>query len=145
MWSGSRSLHTPSIRFTISRELMAMAIARQVDIVPAHSAWHAFDSTLAVKGSDTMRYRAKSTPAVFLLLFLLAFLTSSGNSQNDEGQMQTKNVVYVCACLKTKSCSCMTEAKMEGPCACGTQGGPPLKAVPKDSSWAKENRKALAK
>jgi len=96
--------------------------------------------------SDTMRYRVKATPAVFLLLFLLAFLTSSGSSQNEEGQAQTKgNVVYVCACLKTKSCSCMTEAKMEGPCACGTQGGPPLKAVPKDSAWAKENREALAK
>ena len=54
-------------------------------------------------------------------------------------------VVYVCACLKTKSCPCMTEARMEGPCACGTQGGPPLKAVPKDSAWAKENRKALGK
>lgn len=102
-----------------------------------------------------MRYRAKTTPATFLLLFLVAFLTSSGNSQNQtgsppatgtEGQTQTKsNVVYVCACLKTKSCSCVTEAKTEGPCACGTAGGPPLKAVPKDSTWAKENREALAK
>jgi hypothetical protein len=53
-------------------------------------------------------------------------------------------VVYVCACLKTKSCSCMTEAKTEGPCACGTGGGPPMKGVPKDSDWAKENRDALA-
>jgi hypothetical protein len=34
---------------------------------------------------------------------------------------------------------------MEGPCACGTEGGPPLKAVPSDSAWAKENRDALAK
>ncbi len=90
-----------------------------------------------------MRFRTESSPAVFLLLFLLAFLTS-GNSQN-EGSQTKGNVVYVCACLKTKSCSCMTEAKMEGPCACGTQGGPPLKAVPKDSAWAKENRDALAK
>ena len=74
-----------------------------------------------------MKYRAKTTPVAFLLLFLLAFLTSSGTV----GQTETKSaVVYVCACLKTKSCSCMTEAKMEGPCACGTQGGPPLKAVP---------------
>lgn len=103
----------------------------------------------------TMRSRAKRTPAAFVLLSLLVFLTSSGNSQNQagnpppnspEGQTQMKSdVVYVCACLKTKSCSCMTEAKMEGPCACGTEGGPPLKAVPKDSAWAKENRKALAK
>jgi hypothetical protein len=39
----------------------------------------------------------------------------------------------------------MTEAKMQGPCACGTQGGPPMKGVPSDSDWAKENREALAK
>ncbi len=39
----------------------------------------------------------------------------------------------------------MTEAKMEGPCACGTEGGPPLKAVPQDSAWAKENRKELGR
>jgi hypothetical protein len=102
-----------------------------------------------------MRYRAKFTCAVSVLLFLLASLTSSGSSQNLTGNplapgtasqtQMNSNVVYVCACLKTKSCSCMTEAKMEGPCACGTEGGPPLKAVPKDSAWAKENREALAK
>lgn len=132
-----------------------MAMAYEMDIVPVHRTCHAFASTLTGLWSDTMRYWAKSMPAVFLLLFLLAFLTSSGNTQNQtasspaagtEGQTQTKGkVVYVCACLKTKSCSCMTEAKMEGPCACGTEGGPPLKAVPKDSAWAKENREALAK
>ena len=55
-----------------------------------------------------------------------------------------EKVVYVCACLGTKSCSCMTEAKAKGPCACGTAGGPPMKAVPPDSDWAKENREALA-
>ena len=90
-----------------------------------------------------------------LSLFLLASLSSSGRSANQAGQQpeadsqdraQTKGrVVYVCACLKTKSCACMTEAKMEGPCACGTEGGPPMKAVSPDSDWAKENRKALAK
>jgi hypothetical protein len=102
-----------------------------------------------------MRYRAKFTPVVLVLLSLLAFLTSSGGSQSQTGnppatgtQSQTQmnsKVVYVCACLKTKSCSCMTEAKTGGPCACGTEGGPPLEAVPKDSAWAKENRDALAK
>jgi len=64
----------------------------------------------------------------------------------DDSQKHGKNnVVYVCACLQTKSCFCMTEAKMQGPCACGTQGGPPMKGVPSDSDWAKENREALAK
>ena len=86
------------------------------------------------------------TAALFVLL-LLTFIPPPGGSQN---QPQTppqsrSNVVYVCACLKTKSCSCMTEAKTEGPCACGTKGGPPLKAVPRDSAWAKDNREALAK
>ena len=102
-----------------------------------------------------MRNQPRSTAAVFVLLLLSAFLPLPGGSQRQPNpspaigtheQMQGKNdVVYVCACLKTKSCSCMTEAKTEGPCACGTQGGPPLKAVPRDSAWAKDNRDALAK
>ena len=100
-----------------------------------------------------MRQRMQST-GMSLCLFLLAFLSSSGGSANQAGQPaadpqdqpQAKGkVVYVCACLKTKSCACMTEAKMEGPCACGTEGGPPMKPVSPDSDWAKENRKALAK
>ena len=94
-----------------------------------------------------MRNKIGTTAALFVSLLLLACIPSPGGSQNQpqassQGQ---NNVVYVCACLKTKSCSCMTEAKTEGPCACGTQGGPPLKAVPRDSAWAKENRDALAK
>jgi hypothetical protein len=86
-----------------------------------------------------MRFRMKFTRTV-LCLFLLASLSSSGGSKK---QKQSR-VVYVCACLQTRSCSCMTEAKMEGPCACGTQGGPPMKPVSPDSDWAKENRDALA-
>src|ERR1700687_2840254 len=99
----------------------------------------------------TMRNQTRSTAAIFVLLLLAALIPSTGGSQtpptnSKEAQTQSKgNMVYVCACLKTKSCSCMTEAKTEGPCACGTQGGPPLKAVPHDSAWAEENREALAK
>ena len=85
-----------------------------------------------------MKHRMRCTGG-FLCLFLLALLSSSGVSAKDS------KVVYVCACLKTKSCACMTEAKMEGPCACGTEGGPPMKAVSPNSDWAKENRDALAK
>jgi hypothetical protein len=95
-----------------------------------------------------MKNQTKSTAALFVALLLLAFIPAPGGSQNQPQptDAQSKgNFVYVCACLKTKSCSCMTEAKTEGPCACGTSGGPPLKAVPRDSSWAKENRDALAK
>jgi hypothetical protein len=94
-----------------------------------------------------MRNRISITAAFFVSLLLLACVPSPGDSQNQpQASPQGKgNVVYVCACLKTKSCFCMTEAKTEGPCACGTHGGPPLKAVPRDSAWAKENRDALAK
>jgi hypothetical protein len=79
-----------------------------------------------------------------IVAFLLSISGSQSRAQNSSDEMNGK-VVYVCACLGNKSCSCMTEAKMEGPCACGTQGGPPLKAVSKDSGWAKHNRDALAK
>jgi hypothetical protein len=98
-----------------------------------------------------MRNQTRTTAAVFVSLLLLAFIPAPGGSQNPPpGAAQSKaqdknNLVYVCACLNTKSCSCMTEAKTEGPCACGTNGGPPLKAVKHDSAWAKENRDALAK
>jgi len=98
-----------------------------------------------------MRNHTRSTAAVFILLLLSAVIPSPGGSETPspagkQTKTQTKdNMVYVCACLNTKSCSCMTEAKTEGPCACGTSGGPPLKAVPRDSDWAKDNREALAK
>jgi hypothetical protein len=98
-----------------------------------------------------MRNQTRSTAAVFVLLLLSALIPLPGGSETPspagkEAKTKAKgDVVYVCACLGTKSCSCMTEAKTEGPCACGTQGGPPLKAVPRDSDWAKENREALAK
>jgi len=85
-----------------------------------------------------------------LVAFLMASSGAKSQAQNSSDEMKGEGnnngkVVYVCACLKDKSCSCMTEAKMEGPCACGTQGGPPLKAVPKNSDWAKHNRDALGK
>ncbi len=86
-----------------------------------------------------MRNRAKLLYVPLLLLLLTLLSTDAGSSS------KSKKTVYVCACLQTKSCACMTEAKMEGPCACGTEGGPPLKAVDADSDWAKQNREALAK
>jgi hypothetical protein len=93
--------------------------------------------------------KAISAAALFIWMLMLAvFPSPGGKSQPGDAQKQAesgKDMVYVCACLKTKSCSCMTEAKTPGPCACGTQGGPPLKAVAHDSAWARENRDALAK
>jgi hypothetical protein len=96
-----------------------------------------------------MRNRTRFA-GILVLLFLAVFIQpSSGRprnpSPNPTAADNPSKVVYVCACLKTKSCPCMTEAKMEGPCACGTEGGPPLKAVPQDSAWAKENRKELGR
>jgi hypothetical protein len=92
---------------------------------------------------------------VLAMFSLLIFIPSSNQAQepfqnsalisNEQSQPQRSGTVYVCACLKTRSCDCMTEAKMEGPCACGREGGPPMKAVPSDSDWAKTNRDALAK
>ncbi|HZU42999.1 MAG TPA: hypothetical protein VE994_10035 [Terriglobales bacterium] len=54
----------------------------------------------------------------------------------------SSRMVYVCSCMKTKSCPCMTEANMEGHCACGMKS-PEMKAVPRNSAWARTNRKAL--
>ena len=91
--------------------------------------------------------RRTTLTCVLLLLISVAYVPVDFglSGKRDKDQKSAKSMVYVCACLGNKSCSCMTEAKTEGPCACGTQGGPPLKAVPADGDWAKENRDALAK
>jgi hypothetical protein len=114
--------------------------------------WNGPLSCIKIKRNGLPR-RAMPTSTRFYafvaLLLLLTLIPSSGGSQNSapmQNPAATKSgTVYVCACLKTRSCFCMTEAKMEGPCACGTEGGPPLKPVPSDSAWAKANREALAK
>ncbi|MGC1300360.1 MAG: hypothetical protein WA869_35475 [Alloacidobacterium sp.] len=95
---------------------------------------------------NTIKGKIKGTIAMLTLLPLLAVLQTGFAAQNqpaNDAKVKGK-VVYVCACLKNKSCSCMTEAKTEGPCSCGTEGGPPMKAVPQNSAWAKANRDALA-
>jgi hypothetical protein len=93
-----------------------------------------------------MSYRIPFTCASLLLLLFAYEPAGVGLSGiHNSGRDHSKNMVYVCACMKDKSCSCMTEAKAAGPCACGTQGGPPMKAVAADSDWAKENREALAR
>lgn len=86
--------------------------------------------------------------AGFFVRSMLAFLSALGfRDQLDTpptATLKKEKVVYVCACRKTKSCPCMSEAKAAGRCACGTEGGSPMKAVPMDGDWAKENRDALA-
>lgn len=80
-----------------------------------------------------------------LLLFSLVQMSAMARQSSGKEAHMKGTVVYVCSCLKTQSCSCMTEAKTEGPCSCGTSGGPPMKPVPSNSAWAKANRRALAK
>jgi hypothetical protein len=97
--------------------------------------------------TNKTRSKIKPTFAVIAVLSLASILGSVASQStpgNAKSAKEKEKVVYVCACLKTKSCSCMTEAKTKGPCACGTAGGPPMKAVAPDSDWAKENREALA-
>jgi hypothetical protein len=80
---------------------------------------------------DTIKAKMKGTIAILAVLPLLAGVQMGFAGQNQPAN-DTKakgKVVYVCACLKNKSCSCMTEAKTEGPCSCGTEGGPPMKAA----------------
>jgi hypothetical protein len=55
---------------------------------------------------------------------------------------KSSKTVYVCACMGTKSCPCMSMAKKEGKCACG-EHSPDMKEVSANSDWAKTNRKAL--
>lgn len=94
-----------------------------------------------------MRNRKRFITCLLTFSALLIVIPASAgpSPKSDKAKKEKQKVVYVCACLQNKSCSCMSEAKTEGPCACGTQGGPPMKAVAPDSDWAKENRDALAK
>jgi hypothetical protein len=95
---------------------------------------------------NTIKGKIKGIIAMLTLLPLLTVLLTGFAAQDqpaNDAKVKGK-VVYVCACLKNKSCSCMTEAKTEGPCSCGTEGGPPMKAVPQNGAWAKANRDALA-
>lgn len=75
------------------------------------------------------------------LIFPFGFMAAGkGNSANS--MKMNSRTVYVCSCMKTKSCPCMTEANMEGKCACGVKS-PEMKAVPRDSDWARTNRRKL--
>lgn len=120
---------------------MVIGPAHKVDIVSGPFLW---DRPNAKYRRSLVRNRKRFIYGS-LVLVLLVFLPAGSSAKSDKSEKEGGKVVYVCACLKNKSCSCMTEAKMQGPCACGTEGGPPMKAVPVDSDWAKENRDALGK
>lgn len=91
-----------------------------------------------------MKNKSRFMLATAVLILLSVALLSTGICGRPSHESNKKDVVYVCACLKNKSCSCMTMAASGGFCACGPEGGPSLKAVPRDSDWAKQNRDALA-
>ena len=98
------------------------------------------------KGISMINRIALSSISLALLLFVYQPSGAAPSDKHKNAKQDDRgNVVYVCACMRDKSCSCMTEAKMEGPCACGKEGGPPMKAVGADSDWARQNREALAK
>jgi hypothetical protein len=89
--------------------------------------------------------RLTASTAIAVMLFFSLGLVASG--KNDPAQSTKEktdgDTVYVCSCMKTKSCPCMTEANMAGKCACGAKA-PDMKEVPRHSAWAANNRKALA-
>ncbi len=86
--------------------------------------------------------RRAKVSAAGLALLALVLLPSYGNAK-DPAAAKSKAYVYVCSCDGTSSCPCMTEAKREGPCACGTKGGPPMQRVQANSNWAKYNRDSM--
>jgi hypothetical protein len=85
-----------------------------------------------------------STAIAVMLIFSFGLAASGKNNSAQETKEKTaSNTVYVCSCMKTKSCPCMTEANMAGKCACGEKS-PDMKEVARNSAWARHNRMALA-
>jgi len=75
---------------------------------------------------------------VCALLVLGLGLVRLGSAR--QASSAAEKTVYVCACMGTKSCPCMAMSNKEGKCPCGSDT---MKAVDRDSDWAKANRKAL--
>jgi hypothetical protein len=92
-----------------------------------------------------MGRRLTTSTALAVILFFSLGLAASGKTGPAQSMKEkaNSNTVYVCSCMKTKSCPCMTEANMAGKCACGAKA-PDMKAVPRDGAWAQHNRMALA-
>lgn len=80
--------------------------------------------------------------AAVVLSFAAAQIGSAHAAQMKGQSAAGKKSVYVCSCMKTKSCPCMTMAAKGGHCACGAHS-PEMKKVAANSAWAKHNRRAL--
>ncbi len=92
-----------------------------------------------------MREKWQIISKAFLLAAALVLSLGAAQlaSARPSAKARTKDkTVYVCSCMKTKSCPCMTMATKEGKCACGAHS-PEMKAVKRNSAWARTNRKAL--
>ena len=74
----------------------------------------------------------------FALCLGLVQIGSARPAQEHE-MGKTGKDIYVCACMKNKSCPCMGMSNKAGKCTCGDE----MKAVPRESAWARTNRKAL--
>jgi hypothetical protein len=92
-----------------------------------------------------MKTKVKLGTAILALTAALALAETGVAAQKTSmsGMHRNGKDVYVCSCMQTKSCPCMTEANMKGKCACGSKA-PEMKAVPRDGAWARTNRRALA-
>ncbi len=90
--------------------------------------------------------RLTSTAGLIVMALLISVGTVPTASAQEAGTKPKKgaaSVVYVCTCKKDHSCECYTMATEKGKCACGAES-PEMKAVPRNSKWARENRKGLS-
>lgn len=86
-----------------------------------------------------MRSKVRLTSNAVLLGMALALCLGLVQIGSATPQSNAKKDVYVCACMGSKSCPCMGMSNKEGKCVCGDE----MKAVPRDSAWARHNRKEL--
>jgi hypothetical protein len=84
-----------------------------------------------------LRGKAALLGMAFALCLGLVQIGSARTPQTETSKAKTD--VYVCDCMGTKSCPCMSMSNKEGKCPCGKE----MKAVARDSTWAKHNRKEL--
>lgn len=86
------------------------------------------------------RVRFTSKAALLGMGFALCLgLVQIGSARPAQEMGSKGKDVYVCDCMGSKSCPCMGMSNKEGKCVCGKE----MKAVPRDSAWAKHNRKEL--
>ena len=86
-----------------------------------------------------MNRRANLLTNVGLALVATVMFATLGLAQQTQ-ETKAEKSVYVCACNKTSSCPCANMSNKVGKCPCGDE----MKAVPRDSKWATDNRESLS-